>query len=229
MMRHRLGFTLVELLVVIAIIAILAAILFPVFAQARDMARGTSCLSNTRQIGLAFQMYTQDYDDNLPLTTYPMPVNSWTDTVQPYIKNRAIFRCPSDASQNWEKPLTGQTEVRRASYFLNAWMAGTGAYGNVAGINSPASVIYMAESADNITRDHFHPFHWGSQPEAANAFMHRLTWDAEAESTAELAIKRHRDGFNVTYADGHTKWVKWSQVWWQRLPDVKQGAFDPRQ
>jgi len=220
---------LIELLVVIAIIAILAAILFPVFAQARDKARSASCLSNCRQIGVAFQMYTQDWDDYLPLTTFPMPENSWTDTVQPYIKNRMIFRCPSDGSQNWEKPLAGEKEVRRASYFLNAWMAGSNSYGRLPAINSPASVIYMAESAENITRDHFHPFYWGTPPEQTSAFMQKLTWDETQNVTKELALRRHQGGFNVAYVDGHAKWVRWEQSWWQRLPEVKQGAFDPRQ
>jgi prepilin-type N-terminal cleavage/methylation domain-containing protein/prepilin-type processing-associated H-X9-DG protein len=223
------GFTLIELLVVIAIIAILAAILFPVFAQVREKARQTSCLSNCRQIGTAFQMYAQDWDENLPLTTYPMPENSWTDRAQPYIRSRAVFRCPSDRSQNWETPLPGEKEVRRASYFLNAWMAGSNSYGRLSSIESPASVIYMAESAENITRDHFHPFYWGSPPELAQAFMNNLTWDAERGETRELALRRHQGGFNVAYADGHVKAVRWEQSWWQRLPLVKEGAFDPRQ
>jgi prepilin-type N-terminal cleavage/methylation domain-containing protein/prepilin-type processing-associated H-X9-DG protein len=228
MKRH--AFTLIELLVVIAIIAILAAILFPVFAQARDKARSIACLSNGRQIGIAFTMYATDYDGLLPLTTFPLPSNSWTDQCQPYIKNRQIYRCPSDDSANWNAPLSGQTQVRRSSYFLNAWMAGAQPYGNIASIDKPASVIYVAESSKNITRDHFHPFYWGNPPELVSPFMNNLTWDSANNVTKELALWRHSEGSNFIYIDGHAKWGKWSQTWWQsENPRVLQGNFDPRQ
>lgn len=106
---RRRGFTLIELLVVIAIIAILAAILFPVFAQAREAARKTSCISNMKQIGTSVMMYTQDYDENYPLNnqSYPMSYiksngqqccdyhNSWAKHMQPYLKNTKVFSCPS--------------------------------------------------------------------------------------------------------------------------------------
>jgi prepilin-type N-terminal cleavage/methylation domain-containing protein/prepilin-type processing-associated H-X9-DG protein len=106
------GFTLIELLVVIAIIAILAAILFPVFAQAREAARKTSCLSNTKQIGLGMMMYVQDYDEMYPCNSWDTPpigtadhesrtpnyltAIQWLWRIMPYIKNRQIFACPSD-------------------------------------------------------------------------------------------------------------------------------------
>jgi len=99
------GFTLIELLVVIAIIAILASILFPVFAQARAKARAAQCLSNQKQIGLGLMMYTQDFDETLPFATYPKGWcgstsasdarnPKWMDMIYPYIKNAGVFTCP---------------------------------------------------------------------------------------------------------------------------------------
>jgi prepilin-type N-terminal cleavage/methylation domain-containing protein len=107
---RRTGFTLIELLVVIAIIAILAAILFPVFAQAREKARQASCTSNVKQIGLALAMYTQDHDELMP-TAFPQiaPINGGNiDRVPfdmqllPYIKNDQVFACPSDETRRWD-------------------------------------------------------------------------------------------------------------------------------
>jgi prepilin-type N-terminal cleavage/methylation domain-containing protein/prepilin-type processing-associated H-X9-DG protein len=105
MRTRKTGFTLIELLVVIAIIAILAAILFPVFAQAREKARAISCLSNTKQIGLGLAMYTQDYDEQMPAAFAGVAaVNNGTcstiayeDQIAPYIKNKALYVCPSDS------------------------------------------------------------------------------------------------------------------------------------
>ena len=97
----RAGFTLIELLVVIAIIAILAAILFPVFARAREKARQSSCTSNLKQIGTAFMMYAQDYDEVLPdlltgrNTNDPTRYYSWIAVIMPYVKNNQLFQCPS--------------------------------------------------------------------------------------------------------------------------------------
>ncbi len=102
MMRR--GFTLIELLVVIAIIAILAAILFPVFARAREKARQTSCLSNVKQLALGALMYAQDYDDTFPKHFQQLtPQLFWLDVIQPYVKNVQLARCPS-LSTNGDNP-----------------------------------------------------------------------------------------------------------------------------
>ncbi len=112
------GFTLIELLVVIAIIAILAAILFPVFARARESARGIACISNMKQIGTAFMMYVQDYDGGFPSGSRPQDYGNrgfncnpaynafkfnggWTVLVHPYIKNSGVYSCPSAERPFW--------------------------------------------------------------------------------------------------------------------------------
>src|SRR5919206_279833 len=93
------GFTLIELLVVIAIIAILAAILFPVFGRARENARRSSCQSNLKQIGLGIMQYTQDYDETLPMSGWfnPTPRHFIYNDIDPYLKSRQIWKCPSSA------------------------------------------------------------------------------------------------------------------------------------
>src|SRR5262249_29698705 len=113
-MKQRRAFTLIELLVVIAIIAILAAILFPVFSQARDKARQAACMSNLKQLGIAVLAYMQDYDERFPPSVVCVPGYNptglfsvptrygnrgelWASIVQPYVKNVQIFSCPSAA------------------------------------------------------------------------------------------------------------------------------------
>lgn len=101
MVQRKRGFTLIELLVVIAIIAILAAILFPVFAQAREKARATSCLSNVKQVNLSWQMYLQDYDETMVALAYRAPLDPnyqtywWPKLLDPYTKSWAMYKCPS--------------------------------------------------------------------------------------------------------------------------------------
>jgi len=135
----RRGFTLIELLVVIAIIAILAAILFPVFAQAREKARSISCVSNLKQLATGVNMYTQDYDE-----TYPMAVrNDWTESwpvlVQPYVKSYDLFRCPSDPNRTQPDWTRGWGGVP-ISYTANGAFAWNGS------ANATVGVMGMAQT-----------------------------------------------------------------------------------
>src|SRR5207302_2776977 len=118
-MRQRKGFTLIELLVVIAIIAILAAILFPVFAQAREKARAISCTSNMKQLGLSVLMYVQDYDEMYPMGCWDNWWNNWPTTVQPYVKNMQVFRCPDDGDNSQDPGTVGWAGIP-VSYAANS-------------------------------------------------------------------------------------------------------------
>ena len=227
-MRSRHAFTLIELLVVIAIIAILAAILFPVFAQAREKARQTSCLSNTKQLSLALMMYAQDYDEQLALIRRE---RSWVYMAQPYLKSYALLRCPSDTSTNWApnpaafdpaNPATYITAFRVTSYALNGFLSPeitTNSYTSLASIDKPASVIALAETPNNYRENYFHAHVWPTRH-----------WIAATNLPDDVATDRHSGGFTVGYLDGHAKWVRWSQVWWQDATrGVERGNFDPRQ
>jgi prepilin-type N-terminal cleavage/methylation domain-containing protein/prepilin-type processing-associated H-X9-DG protein len=222
------AFTLIELLVVITIIAILAAILFPVFAQAREKARQVSCLSNVRQIGMGFLQYFQDYDEQFPHVRGDV---TWVNTMQPYMKSRQILRCPSDMSTNWNAPLPGRTRVRMTSYTLNGYLApgvSTPAQGgnfpNIAGISKPTSVIFLTETSKNFDENYFHAHIWDPPTSTRH-------WLVDLNIPDDVGVKMHSEGFNSAYLDGHAKWSKWSQVWWRDAaytPPLK-GAFDPRQ
>jgi prepilin-type N-terminal cleavage/methylation domain-containing protein/prepilin-type processing-associated H-X9-DG protein len=175
--RGRAGFTLIELLVVIAIIAILAAILFPVFAQAREKARQASCLSNTRQIGLAIMQYVQDYDETLTRQWYVSSSKAeqprWMDAVQPYAKNTEIFTCPSFYSALNRKyvpyPTRGTTGTAARQIGAYAWNVAyweykntpatapyAGAHGPMDGapmalLQAPADTVLVVEIGDDLT------------------------------------------------------------------------------
>src|SRR5260221_9370599 len=122
------GFTLIELLVVIAIIAILAAILFPVFAQARESARKASCQSNLKQLALAVGMYKQDYDETYPLGGWRpngVGTNDWQNTIAPYVKNKGVYRCPSSSEldEDPNNPRSWNWNRNPVSYMYNNFLA----------------------------------------------------------------------------------------------------------
>ena len=142
------GFTLIELLVVIAIIAILAAILFPVFARARENARRASCQSNIKQILLGVMQYTQDYDEKyMPMYTDP-PTVYWPALLQPYLKSTQILNCPSATYL----PYNGT--AFNPHYGLNVWLfepdAQTNSGLSLSAINQPAATVVFADSKGTV-------------------------------------------------------------------------------
>lgn len=194
----RRGFTLIELLVVIAIIAILAAILFPVFARAREKARQTSCLSNLKQIGLGALMYAQDYDEILPSGARQEAV-AWYDIIQPYIKNKQIFVCPS-----WKSGGTNIWGDTHLGYGINPCMlcphwCPHPDWPPLAQIQRPSEILFLADSVTWLACGWL--VGWANVCGAA------------CDATLQVdANTRHNGGSNVLYVDGHAKWHRSTDV-----------------
>jgi len=197
-MKHRStrssqgGFTLIELLVVIAIIAILAAILFPVFARAREKARQTACLSNVKQLVLGLVQYVQDYDEMLPVWyNFRNPPGSkyWSETVQPYVKNKQVLVCASDGT-----PYSAGGPV---SYGYNCDYLGYGSSSSTGfyalpKVTKPAETVWIMDCVQSCA---YSPGRW--VPDVTNTLYVYYLEDSQ----------RHNGGANVGFVDGHAKWL----------------------
>ncbi len=241
------GFTLIELLTVISIIAVLAAILFPVFGQAREMARGTVCLSNIKNIGTSVVMYAQDYDEtvvpwrNCPVQTrdgaeactIDDQVNSlWTSTIQPYMKNKQIFFCPSFNEQETAKAMD------------QADCDGDGTPGSASDGFIPADKYYshyaigfhlvfnggQCDTVGDAPYAHFAGSGWTGEGGIYHFYTQHLPEIVDVSRTAFVgdgltyqhhnedgpfvgtllgceSRYRHRGGANMAMLDGHAKWI----------------------
>ncbi len=216
------AFTLIELLVVIAIIAILAAILFPVFARARENARRTSCMSNLRQMGLAAMQYVQDYDEfyppNLIATDEPAPDGDswnngywyWPQMLYPYHKSTQVFYCPSSVEPSTTPPMTRHYGANTAIIVYPASAARI----SMAALITPASTYMMTDSgALRIDRS------WTLTLASNNYYLPgagsagNACGTTVANAKADCETGRHFVGVNVAFADGHVKWLKSSVLY----------------
>ena len=235
-MTTRRAFTLIELLVVIAIIAILAAILFPVFAQAREKARSISCLSNSKQLGMAIDMYTQDYDESGATGVDDWAhADGWAGQVYPYIKNMGVFRCPDDNGGAIVSYAYNSNFVYPEGYVWD------GAHAPVslplATITAPATTVRLSEVASNYFPsigwytadliaqgvDYGSPGGDGLGPAVGICSPNEWTclWATGYPQNATPSydvnlftgpLGRHSAGANYVFADGHAKWLRGSQV-----------------
>ena len=215
----RSGFTLIELLVVIAIIAILAAILFPVFQQVRENARRTACISNGRQIGLAVRQYIQDSDEAMPIfQAYNTAASGAApgqpghkgveDELLPYTGSRDLFRCPDDAGG----PSTGGKSYRDfygSSYrFTQAcYTVAAGSYQDDAPVTSPAvtvtDALFQVPSDTRIMRDEMMPW-FGPDQDPGGALYGYVP---PGSGTASYYQQWHPRGATCIFADGHAKFL----------------------
>jgi prepilin-type N-terminal cleavage/methylation domain-containing protein/prepilin-type processing-associated H-X9-DG protein len=205
-MARRPAFTLIELLVVIAMIALLAALLFPVFAQARRQTRQSACLSHVRQLAAAHLMYLQDHDDVLPAWRFAGPTGSvgppWPTFYRPYLRSRDLLRDPEAAAP------AGSASLLHAEYALCTWGPGgagneTAPYWRWPGTTYVGGRMLVLRLAQVV------------RPAETIQIADGLTW---ADRTG--ARTRHRDGgSNVAFVDGHARWIS--------LEEITQPVLEP--
>ncbi len=198
--RTAKGFTLIELLVVIAIIALLAAILFPVFARARENARKSSCQNNLKQIGLGILQYTQDYDETFPLTGNAANLCGF-EAIQPYIKSSQAMQCPSESTG----PTTNPLAVGYSDYFYNRDLGVTGAPTKQSALLKTTLTILAGDSLAGASANR-----------TGGCTLDTTTGTGTACGAAGLArmpaFNRHLEGVNLAFTDGHVKWAKLPQI-----------------
>lgn len=219
MKKLKKGFTLIELLVVIAIIALLAAILFPVFARARENARRASCQSNLKQISLGVLQYVQDYDERFPLAFYNARAGSqygWSYFIQPYAKSIQVLQCPSEPMKQTEDP----NSYNYNDYALNRCLSSHLHGMNSARLENSANTLLVFEGYYNHT----------TAQVAGAAIPYGDYWGAVYASDAATGVRkdlytgllRHLEGSNFSFTDGHVKWLKPNVI-----PNVGQFANPP--
>ena len=215
------GFTLIELLVVIAIIAILAAILFPVFARARENARRSSCQSNLKQIGLGILQYTQDYDEKFfAQRASGVPGGGAWDTIQPYMKSVQIFQCPSEPFAPNNNPNAcpasygcggGFGETGYADYFLNSGLTTDGLQGRSQADLTQPSVSIMAGDNGTYNAANYRPYNNGYM--CSGIIAGGTTANCGTEALDQIPANRHLETANYLFCDGHVKTEKTTQLW----------------
>lgn len=223
--KSKAGFTLIELLVVIAIISILAAILFPVFATAREKARQTTCASNEKQRALACVQYVQDYDEVTPCG-YLISGNygpGWAGQLYPYVKSTAVFACPDDATVPQVPTYYGPTYYTfyTLSYIYNMDLANL----NISKFSSTPSTVLLAEiSGSDASFTQPEPTALlstvgngtgglGNHVYATGYLGQNALANPGYEGNAFLvSVGRHSEGSNFVFADGHVKWLSGGKV-----------------
>lgn len=219
----RAGFTLIELLVVIAIIAILAAILFPVFARARENARRSSCQSNLKQIGLGLMQYLQDYDERYPFSTREDGV-VWQDSVWPYIKSEALYKCPSSKTARTYNMNVGEMSMNQYTLGMRGltsimYYTTVAASLHTTDVYDPTKTVWVGDS-DGGSGTAFYSS-WGpaiykvhevKDLDTADAypspFPYYRTFGVPNSGSTYCWPARHLDTCNILFGDGHVKAMK---------------------